>query len=313
MTPDQLLTFATVAELGSISRAAEELHLSQPAVSGQLRLLQHDFGQPLYRRAGRGIRLTATGEQLAGIARQLRHNYERARQFRDAIAGLQAGSLAIGASTTPASYLLPYVIADFRQRHPLVSLTLSDGNSREILDALALFDIAFVEGIIPTDLPPDVAVWSWRRDEVVAVVPAGHPLARRQPPGPPQPGSPGVSIGDLAQHPLVMRETGSGVRHQVTQAFEAAGRAMHIAFELAGVEGVKEAVRAGLGVGFVSAMAMRHDHSLVALHIDPPRGIGRDINVLVPHADALGAPARAFLAICFPDKRHPGHANAVLP
>src|SRR5690554_235469 len=118
MTADQLITFAAVAESGSISLAAQALHLTQPAVSGQLRLLQDSFGQPLYRRAGRGIQLTAVGEHVAVIARQMRQGYERARNLRSAIAELREGTLAIGASTTPASYLLPYMIAAFREKHP---------------------------------------------------------------------------------------------------------------------------------------------------------------------------------------------------
>src|SRR5690606_38787721 len=97
------------------------------------------------------------------------------------------------------------------------------------------------------------------------------------------------------------RESGSGVRRQVTDAFSAAGLGMRIAIELAGVEGVKEGVRAGLGIGFVSAMAVLHgDPTLVPLRIDPPRGIGRHISVLVPHADAISSPTRGFLATFFP-------------
>src|SRR5690554_1767725 len=158
MTPDQLITFATVAELGSISRAAEALHLSQPAVSGQLRLLQESFTQPLYRREGRGIRLTAAGEELAGLAVQLRQTFERARTLREALAGLQTGSLAIGASTTPASYLLPYHIADFRSAFPTIRVNLVSGNTSDIINQLSRFDLAFIEGAIPPDLPPHIAV-----------------------------------------------------------------------------------------------------------------------------------------------------------
>lgn len=301
MTPDQLITFAAVAELESISRAAEALHLSQPAVSGQLRLLQEDFGQPLYRREGRGIRLTATGEQLAGMARQLRQTFQRAQRLREAITGLQAGSLAIGASTTPASYLLPYVVAEFRRRHPCIDIMLRNGNTAQILAELSAFDFCVIEGDIPDELPADMAVLEWKRDDVVAIVRRDHPLACSQPPAVRQGERAGhVDLGALSSHPLVMRETGSGVRHQVTQAFHSAGLAMDIALELAGVEGVKEAVRAGLGVGFVSAMAMQHDRSLVALHVDRPHRIERHISILVPHADALGSPARAFLQSCLP-------------
>jgi len=299
MTPDQLITFAAVAESGSISQAAEALHLSQPAVSGQLRLLQEDFGEPLYRRQGRGIRLTATGEQLAGMARQLRQTYERARSLREAIAGLQTGSLAIGASTTPASYLLPYVVADFRRCHPRIDISLRSGNTAQVLAELSRFDFGFIEGDVPEGLPGDMLIMEWKRDDVVAIVRPDHALARCQPPGVHDGGRPAsVSLATVSAHPLVMREAGSGVRHQVTQAFHSAGLPMDIALELAGVEGVKEAVRAGLGVGFVSAMAMQHDRSLVALHIDGPYRIDRHISILVPHADALGPPARAFLQHC---------------
>lgn len=319
MTPDQLLTFAAVAESGSISRAAELLHLTQPAVSGQLRLLQEAFGQPLYRRAGRGIRLTATGEDLAVLARQMRQTYERARDLRAAIAGLRAGSLAIGASTTPASYLLPYMVAAFRRKYPAIAISLTSGNTTDILAQVARFDLAFIEDAIPGDLPPDISSFAWRRDEVVAIVRPGHPLAPKSsgtpqtPPAPvsapgaaPQPAIPGAArLAELARYPLVMREAGSGVRRQVTEAFAAAGLQTQIAIELAGVEGVKEAVRAGLGVGFVSAMAMQHgDPSLVALRVDPPHGIGRHIGVLIPHAEMPGAPARGFLATFFPGEEN---------
>lgn len=319
MTPDQLLTFAAVAESGSISRAADILHLTQPAVSGQLRLLQEDFGQPLYRRAGRGIRLTETGEHLAALARQMRQTYERIRDLRIAIAGLRAGSLAIGASTTPASYLLPYMVAAFRRSYPAVDIKLTSGNTTDILEQLARFDLAFIEDAIPADLPADVASFEWRRDEVVAIVGPGHPLARNVRAAPtvpvepntlpvaaPQPAIPGAArLTDLARYPLIMREAGSGVRRQVMDAFSAAGLQTRIAIELAGVEGVKEAVRAGLGVGFVSAMAMQHgDPSLVALRVDPPQGIGRRIGVLIPHADLPGAPVRGFLTTFFPGEEN---------
>ncbi|MCJ9711285.1 LysR family transcriptional regulator, partial [Bordetella hinzii] len=111
MTPEQLLSFACVADLGNISRAAQQLHLSQPALSGQLRMLQEWFGEPLYRRSGHGIALTEAGERLAAHARQLRQVYGQARAMRDAWRGLETGSLRLGGSTTPASYLLPALVA----------------------------------------------------------------------------------------------------------------------------------------------------------------------------------------------------------
>ncbi len=156
MTPDQLLTFATVAELGNISHAAQALHLSQPAVSGQLRLLQESFGEPLYRRDGRGIRLTAVGEQVAVYANKLRQDYRQAMALRDSLRGMETGALRIGASTTPASYLLPYAIAEFHQRYPAVALHIIDGNTSEIVAQLDRLDVAFIEGAVPPGLSPEI-------------------------------------------------------------------------------------------------------------------------------------------------------------
>src|SRR5471030_1213492 len=146
MTPDQLITFATVAEHANISRAALALHLSQPAVSGQLRQLQDEFGEPLYQRAGRGIRLTAAGEQLAVYAARIRETVGQAHAYRNALRGLEGGTLMIGASTTPASYLLPYLISEFHRQHPDVTVHTIDGNTAEIVAALDSLDIAMIEG-----------------------------------------------------------------------------------------------------------------------------------------------------------------------
>lgn len=288
MTPEQLLTFSFVADAGNISRAAELLHLSQPAVSGQLRALQEWFGEPLYRRSGHGIALTAAGERLAEQARQLRLAYNQARGVRDAWRGIESGSLRLGASTTPASYLLPRLVAGFRRKYPAVALHLSDGNTGEIVERLPFLDMAFIEGEVPSGLPADTAVHAWRQDEVVAVVRADHPLAGRH----------GVTMAELAALSLVMREPGSGVRGLVEQAFKTAGLTPEVALELAGVEGVKQAVRAGLGVGFVSIMSMRHEDGTLAVLPVLPRGLTRTLSILLPHAAAPARAAALFLEMC---------------
>lgn len=288
MTPDQLLSFAAVADAGNISRAAAALHLSQPALSGQLRALQDWFGEPLYRRSGHGIVLTEAGERLAVQARALRQVYGQARAVRDAWRGLETGSLRLGASTTPASYLLPGLVADFRARHPAVGLHLSDGNTREIVERLSVLDLAFIEGEVPTGLPADTEVHAWRQDEVVAIVRADHALA----------GKGGATLRDLSRSPLVMREPGSGVRRLVERAYALAGLEPAIGLELAGVEGVKQAVRAGLGVGFVSIMSMQHEDGSLAVLRLLPRPLTRTLSILVPHAGASARAAQRFLATC---------------
>jgi DNA-binding transcriptional LysR family regulator len=291
MTPDQLITFAAVAEHRNISRAAVALHLSQPAVSGQLRQLQDEFGEPLYQRDGRGVRLTPAGEQLASYATRLRDTWRQAHAYRDALRGMEQGTLRIGASTTPASYLLPYLIADFHRRYPDVTLHTADGNTTEIVGALDSVDIAMIEGPVGVDLPPDTAVHAWREDEIVAIMPRSHPLAQLDDGGP-------ADLAAFGEHPLVLREAGSGVRQIVERAFARAGVPMRVALEIAGVEGVKEAVRAGMGIGFVSAMSMRHEDRALCLLSLSPEPLTRRLSILVPHASAPSRVVEQFLALC---------------
>ena len=289
MTPEQLITFATVAEHGNISRAAVALHLSQPAVSGQLRLLQEEFGEPLYQRDGRGVRLTAAGEQLLGLAERLRETFRAAHALRDALRGLERGTLRIGASTTPASYLLPYLIAAFHKRYPDVVVTTIDGNTAEIVAALGSLDIALVEGPAGHELPLGTTVTSWREDEIVAIAPNGHPLAV---------GRQAVTLDELGAHPLVLREPGSGVRLMVERAFADCDAPMRVALEIAGVEGVKEAVRAGMGIGFVSAMSIRHEDSALQRLRIAPKPLTRRFSILLPHAATPSRVATRFLELC---------------
>ena len=288
MSPEQLITFATVAEHGNISHAAQALHLSQPAVSGQLKLLQEAFGEPLYQRAGRGVRLTAAGEQLLAHAERLRDTFRQAQALREAMRGLERGTLRIGASTTPASYLLPYLIADFHRQYPDVLVTTSHGNTAEIVAALDSVDIALIEGPPGHELPLGTHTTPWHEDEIVAIVPRGHPLAgtHKQP------------LAALGAYPLVLRESGSGVRQVVERAFARDGVAMRVALEIAGVEGVKEAVRAGMGIGFVSAMSIRHeDGALQRLQVHS-QALVRRFSILMPHAATPSRAAARFLALC---------------
>ena len=321
MTPDQLITFAAVAEHRNISRAAVALHLSQPAVSGQLRQLQDEFGEPLYQRDGRGVRLTPAGEQLASYATRLRDTWRQAHAYRDALRGMESGTLRVGASTTPASYLLPYLIAAFHRRYPDVTLHTTDGNTAEIVGALASLDIAMVEGPVGADLPPDTAVHPWRQDEIVAIMPRTHPLAQAEGVGDvtAAAGVAGagaaagttvaagaaagkIELAALGAHPLVLREAGSGVRQIVERAFARAGVPMRVALEIAGVEGVKEAVRAGMGIGFVSAMSMRHEGGSLCLFSLDPEPLTRHFSILIPPASAPSRVVERFLALTADDE-----------
>jgi len=285
MTPEQLITFSHVAQHLNISHAAQVLHLSQPAVSGQLQALQSSFGEPLYLRQGRGIALTPAGERLVVVANSMRDTMRQALDQREAAITLQSGHLRIGASTTPASYLLPEIVATFRRRYPGVNVQMTAGNTQEILSRLHELDLAVVEGEIEDAGLSADQITTWQEDEVVAVLRRDHPLAKRK----------CLSLQDLAHESLVMREMGSGVRSMVVRAFDSAGLKISGYLELAGVEGVKQGVRAGLGVGFVSHLSLHHeDGSLAGIRIGT--GLMRVIRVVVTNATRLPRCAAVFLS-----------------
>lgn len=290
MTPDQLITFSVVAEHGNISQAARTLHLSQPAVSGQLQALQQSFGEALYRRQGRGIALTPAGQRLLEPANQLRAAMRRALNERQASHNLTVGSLRIGASTTPASYLLPETVAQFKRSYPGIDVHMVAGNTAEIIARLPDLDIAVVEGDLSHLTLSNCEVRAWQTDEVVAIVPPSHGFAKRQ----------SIELGELVTEPLIMREDGSGVRNLVINAFASQGLIVSGYLELAGVEGIKQAVRAGLGVGFVSRLSLGHeDGTLVGVRIG--QGLLRSIRLVLPGGSRPGGITNVFLqALCRP-------------
>ena len=286
MTPDQLITFSVVAEHGNISQAARTLHLSQPAVSGQLQALQHSFGQALYRRQGRGIALTPAGQRLLEPANLLRSAMRQALNQRQASQTLAAGTLRIGASTTPASYLLPEAVAQFKGMYPGINVHMVAGNTAEIIARLPELDIAVVEGELSPAAISNCELRPWQTDEVVAVIPPSHALASRQ----------SIELAELASESLVMREDGSGVRNLVISAFAREGLTLSGYLELAGVEGIKQAVRAGLGVGFVSRLSLGHeDGTLVGVRIG--QGLSRSIRLVLPGASQPDSVTAEFLRV----------------
>lgn len=284
MTPDQLITFSVVAELLNISQAARQLHLSQPAVSGQLQALQHSFGEPLYHRHGRGIQLTPAGKELLEIALRIRQAMLEAKALKRLSQALEHGLLRLGASTTPASYLLPSRVADFRRAFPGISVQMFTGNSQQVLERIGDLDLVFVEGELDEQTLRDHRIRDWQQDEVVAIVRQDHPLCASQ----------DTTLKQLANEFLVMREQGSGVRRMILDCFAAEGLPLPEYLELAGVEGVKEGVRAGLGVGFVSNLSLSHeDGSLAGIRIGA--GLNRTIRIIEPGGRTLPRTAAMFL------------------
>lgn len=247
----RVVVFRTVAEQLSFRKAAEELYLTQPAVSLQIKALEEDLGVQLFDRTGSHIELTAAGKILLDCSAQVNALLLQAEQDIAALSGEHAGQLALGASTTIAQYVLPRLLGEFRREHPRVYPTLISGNTEHIVDAVKQqkIELGFIEGPARSR---DVKTEPFLEDELVLIASTAHEWAERN----------SVSCSELASGPLLMRERGSGTRHVIELALERLGvrrNSLHIVMELDSTEAIKSAVEAGLGIGFVSRWAIAKD------------------------------------------------------
>jgi DNA-binding transcriptional LysR family regulator len=247
----RVVVFRAVAEQRSFRKAAEELYLTQPAVSLQIKALEEDLGVQLFDRTGAQITLTEAGRILLGYSQQVSALLAQAEHDIAALSGEHAGHLALGASTTIAQYVLPRLLAEFRREHPRVHPTLISGNTEHIVNAVEKQKIAlgFIEGPARSR---DVKTEPFLEDELVLIASTAHELAERNL----------ISCAELAATPLLMRERGSGTRHVIEMALERQGvkrSSLQIVMELDSTEAIKSAVEAGLGIGFVSRWAIAKD------------------------------------------------------
>lgn len=236
----QLLAFHAVARLGSVSRAASELHLTQPAVSIQIKLLAESAGTPLLERDGRGVRLTAAGDAMAGYAGRILDLWREAGDEMATHRGVFAGRLRIGAVTT-AEYVLPPLLVAFAGEHPNVKVKLQVGNRDEIVRMLAAHEVDIVVmGRPPSEL------------KTTATAFAKHPMAFIAAPSHPLMAQRKLKLSDLAGTNLLARERGSGTRTTLERLFKDSGIALRIGSELSSNEAIKQMCAAGFGVAFLS-------------------------------------------------------------
>jgi DNA-binding transcriptional LysR family regulator len=247
----QLEIFAKVAELGSFSRAADALFLTQPTVSEHIRALEDELGVRLLDRLGRGASLTRAGQLLLAHAHRMLALSREARQAMDAFLGRMTGELLVGASTIPGEYMLPAVIGRFKQKYPDISITLLIGDSQGAVEWVAggRVELAVVGARLPYR---GVEYRELMADEVVVVFPAGHPWQRRS----------HVTLGDLRTEPLLIRERGSGTRAALERALadsEMDLSSFRIVGEMGSTQAIKQAVKAGVGVSVMSKRAVDED------------------------------------------------------
>ncbi|HTV97262.1 MAG TPA: LysR family transcriptional regulator [Steroidobacteraceae bacterium] len=243
-----LAVFHGVAKAGSVNAAARLLHTSQPAVSRELHTLEERLGVVLFDRMPRGMRLTEAGELLLGYAERIFGLEREAERSLRELADLEGGELAIGASNTLGTYLLPAFLAAFHKRHSKVSLDLEIGNTQEIIKGVldARFSIGFVEGRVRDDA---IEAKEFLRDRIVAVVSSDHALAGKR----------AVTMRSLAQAPSILREPGSGTREIVERAFARRRLTLRCGLQIGNSAALKQAALEGGGIGWISELCVAEE------------------------------------------------------
>jgi len=244
VTLRQLRTFKTVADLNSFSLAAQQLRLSQPSISYQVKELEEAIGLPLLDRLGRRVHLTEAGSVLYAYARRTLDVLDEASLELEEMRGIKRGNLRVGASTTVGIYLLPAALGAFKKLHPGLVISLEIGTRARVQEQVLHneLDLAVVG---PALKNPELTVIPFISDELVVVAPAGHPLATRR----------GLTLKDLAGQPFVMREAASGSRWSLEKAARKAGVKLQVGMELGSNGAIKHAVESGLGLAVISRYA----------------------------------------------------------
>ncbi len=265
MADRRLQVFHTVARLLSFTKAAESLHMTQPAVTFQVRQLEEYFNTRLFDRTHNRISLTAAGKRVFEYADQIFDLYAKMDNAVRDMTGEISGVLIIGASTTIAEYMLPSLLGDFKKKYPDVNVHLKVSNSDGIVSMVENNDIDL--GVVEAPvLNKNLVVENCRNDRLVALVPPQHELSAQRK----------VKLNELLKYAYIAREEGSGTREVIEEYLSSAGLKpsdVHVAMELGSPEAIKGAVEAGMGVSIVSEVTIHKElklGTLVALDLELP-------------------------------------------
>lgn len=246
-TLHQLKVFEAAARHGSFTRAAEELFLTQPTVSMQIKQLTKSVGLPLFEQVGKRLFLTEAGRELFATCRQI---FETIGQFEMTVAdlkGLKQGQLRLAAITT-AKYIIPRLLGPFCQLYPGIDISLQVTNHERILERMiANLDDLYIMSQVPENL--DVNFERFLENPLVVFAPANHPLAREK----------NIPIERLGDEPFIMREPGSGTRRAVQSLFEEHRMKVKVKLELGSNEAIKQAIAGGLGISILSRHTLLTD------------------------------------------------------
>lgn len=257
MTPTQLRAFHAVASTGSFTAAARSLNTSQPPVTTHVRELEDLYGVELFHRHGRGAELTTVGRQLLAITQRVIANQQEAVEFLRDAGKLRSGHLRLGSI---APFGITELLARFHDAYPQIDITVTPGNSSELLDGLRRyrFDVALVGQVASLD---EFHTTCHTQPEIVLMVNRRHRWARRR----------GIRIRELAGEPLIFREDGSNTQRALRHAAEAAGVKLSCALTYGSREGVVASVVAGLGVGSIPEDQLNNHPELRIVRIQDVR------------------------------------------
>jgi LysR family transcriptional regulator, low CO2-responsive transcriptional regulator len=280
----QLNVFEAVARHLSFSRAAEELHLSQPAVSTQVRKLEEHAGQPLFEQLGKKIHLTPAGAHLLQSGRAIIQQFKELEEAMTQFKGIAGGQLNV-AVISAGDYFFPSLLVEFARRHAGVTLNFGVCNREELLTQMAenRTDLAVMVRP-PTD--GDTVAEPFAPHPYVIVAPPGHPLV----------GKKRIPLARVLREPFIVREKGSDTWHSLTEAFGPHIAQLNIAMEIKSMETIKQAVIAGMGVSFLSAHTISRELRAGSLAVLDVQGFPLMLNWYVVHRRSKRLPpvAQAF-------------------
>ena len=262
MTIHQLRVFLAVARHNSYSRAAEELRLTQPAVSAQVRELERSLDATFFERVGRGIVLTEAGKELLAYSQRVCTLVDEARLVMEELDGLKRGRVTLAAVSTAGAYVLPSLLGAFRKRHPGIAISLEVTNRATVQRRLLHNEVDLVVMGRPPEGVPHIAE-PFLSDELVVVAAPSHSLAKAKK----------IPVSRLGQEVFVAREVGSGTRLNADEFFRQQGVTLSIGLELGDNSAVKEAVAAGLGIALLSRHALRMELALRRLVVLAVKGL----------------------------------------
>lgn len=285
----QLTTFESVVALGSFTRAAESLCLTQPAVTRQIAALEAELKTRLFDRLGRTVRMTTAGETLHRYAAAIVRMEREARQAVADVDAGAAGRIIVGASNTLATYVLPELLRCFRAEYPQVEVAVHTGVSADVLEMVRANDVDL--GLVTAEVSDSgLSAHTLGEFATVVVVPPGHPLAGLQ----------SVTAAELADHPLILMESGTSLRTYVDRVLSAAGVQEQVAIEMDNVEAIKRMIEAGLGISMLPEVAVGAEISagrLVSLKLAGIPQANRQIRQVYRRDKYLTVAVRAFIEI----------------